>query len=65
MMYQHTSVSYYSVPSSILRSKLYDMYSYGRDEYDDPQRIRTYIYIYIYIYMNMISMKMVKCNYPK
>ena len=73
MMHQHTSVPYYSVPLGTFYSELYDMYSYRRDEYDDPQRIRTcvcvcvyiYIYIYIYIYMNLISMKMVKCNYLK
>ena len=37
-----------SVPSGAFCSELYDIYSYGRDEYDDPQRIRTCIYIYIY-----------------
>ena len=50
MMPQHTSVPYCSVPSSTFCSKLYNMYSYGRDEYEDLQRIRTCIYIYIYLY---------------
>ena len=27
--------------------------------------VHEYIYIYIYIYMNLISVKMVKCNYMK
>ena len=50
-MHQHTYVPYCSVPSGTLYSELYDMYSHGRDEYDDAQRIRTCIYIYIYIYI--------------
>ena len=67
MMHQDTSVPYCGVPSGTFCFELYDMYSYERDENDDLQRIRTciYIYIYIYIYMNLISVKMVKCNYLK
>ena len=62
MMHQHTSVLYCNVPLGALCSELYDMYSYERDGYDDLQRIRTCIYLYIY---ELISMKMVKCNYLK
>ena len=66
MMHQHTSVPYYSVPLGAFCFELYDMYSYGRYGYDDPQRIRMictptgdmnmmthkgYVHVYIYIYI--------------